>query len=85
MIFTAKQLANATTSFESRFRLTYLSSGFEPTIAIVCKSHLLTAQWYGGLPVKGHFLGAANTGKDALQLVSRLMPNILVIDDNLEV
>ena len=83
MIFTAKQLANATTSFENRFRLAYLSSGFEPTIVIACKSHLLTSQVYRGLPVKRHFLGAADTGKEALELVSRLMPNILAIDDNL--
>jgi len=83
MIFTANQLANATTSFESRFRLAYLSSGFEPTIAFACKSHLLIAQLYRGLPVKRHFLGAADTGKEALELVSRLMPNILAIDDSL--
>lgn len=83
MIFTAKQLADATTSFESRFRLAYLSSGFEPTIVFACKSHLLIAQLYRGLPIKRHFLGAADTGKDALLLVSRLMPNILAIDDNL--
>ena len=83
MLFTTKQLADATTSFENRFRLAYLSSGFEPTIAIACKSHLLTSQVYRGLPVKRHFLGAADTGKEALELVSRLMPNILAIDDNL--
>ncbi|MEY4840895.1 MAG: hypothetical protein RLZZ374_1803 [Cyanobacteriota bacterium] len=83
MIFTANQLANATTSFESRFRLAYLSSGFEPTIAFASKSHLLMTNAYRGLPVKRHFLGAADTGKEALELVSRLMPNILGIDDNL--
>ena len=83
MIFTANQLADATTSFEKRFRLAYLSSGFEPTIAFACKSQLLIAQLYRGLPIKRHFLGAADTGKDALLLVSRLMPNILAIDDNL--
>jgi DNA-binding NarL/FixJ family response regulator len=83
MIFTAKQLANATTSFENRFRLAYLSSGFEPTIVIACKSHLLIANLYRGLPVKRHFLGAADTGKEALELVSKLMPNILAIDDSL--
>lgn len=83
MIFTANQLANAITSFESRFRLAYLSSGFEPTIAFACKSHLLIANLYRGLPVKRHFLGAADTGKEALELVSRLMPNILAIDDSL--
>ena len=83
MLFTANQLANATTSFEKRFRLAYLSSGFEPTIIFACKSHLLIAQLYRGLPVKRHFLGAADSGKEALELVSRLMPNILAIDDNL--
>ncbi len=83
MIFSAKQLANATTSFENRFRLAYLSSGFEPTIAIACKSHLLITNSYRGMPIKRHFLGAADTGKEALELVSRLMPNILAIDDNL--
>ena len=83
MLFTANQLADATTSFEKRFRLAYLSSGFEPTIAFACKSHLLIAQLYRGLPIKRHFLGAADTGKEALELVSRPMPNILTSDDNL--
>ncbi len=83
MIFTATQLADATTSFENRFRLAYLSSGFEPTIAFASKSHLLMTNAYRGLRVKRHFLGAADTGKEALELVSRLMPNILGIDDNL--
>jgi DNA-binding NarL/FixJ family response regulator len=83
MIFTSKQLANATTSFEKRFRLAYLSSGFEPTIVFGSNSHLLISQLYRGLPVKRHFLGAADTAKDVLDLVSRLMPNILAIDDSL--
>ena len=69
MLFTTKQLADATTSFENRFRLAYLSSGFEPTIAIACKSHLLTSQVYRGLPVKRHFRGAADTGKEPWSLL----------------
>jgi DNA-binding NarL/FixJ family response regulator len=36
-----------------------------------------------GLPIKRHFLGEADTGKEALELVSRPMPNILTSDDNL--
>jgi DNA-binding NarL/FixJ family response regulator len=83
MIFTAKQLDRATTSHEARFRMAYLSSGFEPTIVFACKSHYLIAQLYRGLPLKRHFLGAADTGKDALELTSRLMPNIFAIDDSL--
>jgi two-component system secretion response regulator SsrB len=83
MIFTPKQLARATTSFERRFRLAYLSSGFEPTIVFACKSQLLIAQLYRGLPIKRHFLGAVDTGKDALELVCKSMPNIFAIDDSL--
>jgi DNA-binding NarL/FixJ family response regulator len=82
MIFTSKQLANATTSFEKRFRLAYLSSGFEPTIVCGSNSQLLISQMYRGIPVKRHFLGAADTAKDVLELVSRLLPNILAIDDS---
>ena len=83
MIFTPEQLAYAATSFERRFRLAYLSSGFEPTIVFACKSQLLISQLYRGLLLKRHFLGAADTGKDALELVSRLLPNIFAIDDSL--
>ncbi len=83
MIFTAKQLAHATTSYEARFRLAYLSSGFEPTVIFACQSHHLISQLYKGLPIKRHFLGAADTGKEAIELVSRLMPNILGVDDTL--
>jgi len=64
-IFTADLLANATTSVEARFRLAFLSGGFEPTIAFACKSHRLTPQLYRGLLVKRHFLGAADTSKEA--------------------
>lgn len=74
MNFTSKQLADSTTSFEKRFRLAYLSSGFEPTIVFGSNSHLLISQLYRGLPVKRHCLGAADTAKDVLELVSRLMP-----------
>jgi DNA-binding NarL/FixJ family response regulator len=83
MIFTTEQLAYATTGFERRFRLAYLSSGFEPTIVFACKSQLLISQLYRGLLLKRHFLGAADTGKDALELVSTRMPNIFAIDDSL--
>ena len=83
MKFTPKQLANATTSFEKRFRLAYLSSGFEPTIVFASKSQLLISQLYRGLPAKRHFLGAADTANEALELVSTLNPNILAIDDSL--
>jgi hypothetical protein len=81
MIFTPEQLAYAMTGFERRFRLAYLSSGFEPTIVFACKSHLLMSNLYRGLLIKRHFLGAADTGKDALELVERQLPNIFAIDD----
>jgi DNA-binding NarL/FixJ family response regulator len=83
MIFTPEQLAYAATSYERRFRLAYLSSGFEPTIVFACKSHLLMSNLYRGLLLKRHFLGAADTGKDALELVARQLPNIFAIDDSL--
>ena len=83
MIFTPEQLAYAGTSYERRFRLAYLSSGFEPTIVFACKSHLLMSNLYRGLLLKRHFLGAADTGKDALELVARQLPNIFAIDDSL--
>jgi two-component system secretion response regulator SsrB len=83
MIFTPEQLAYAATSYERRFRLAYLSSGFEPTIVFACKSHLLMSNLYRGLLLKRHFLGAADTGKDALELVARQLPNIFAFDDSL--
>ena len=41
MIFTQKDMAQATTSFESRFRLAYLSVDFNPTIVFACRSKAL--------------------------------------------
>ena len=43
----------------------------------------MISQIYRGIPVKHHFLGAADTAKDVLEIVSRLLPNILSIDDSL--
>lgn len=63
--------------------MAYLSSGFEPTIVFACKSQLLIAQLYRGLLLKRHFLGAADTEKDALELVCKSMPNIFAVDDSL--
>ena len=83
MIFTQKEMAQATTSFESRFRMAYLSVDFNPTIVIACHSKLLLTNTYRGMVIKRHFLGGATTGADALDLVARFKPNILAITDDL--
>jgi DNA-binding NarL/FixJ family response regulator len=83
MIFTQKEMALATTSFESRFRLAYLSVDFNPTIVFACRSKALLANAYRGMVIKRHFLGGATTGSGALELVAKLKPNILAICDDL--
>ena len=83
MLFTPKQLAKSTTSYEKRFRPAYLSSGFDPTIVFASNSHMLISNLYRGMLRKRHCLGAADTGKDAIELVSSFMPNILALDDTL--
>ena len=83
MIFTQREMAQATTSFESRFRMAYLSVDFNPTIVVACHSKLLLTNTYRGLVIKRHFLGGATTGADALDLVARCNPNILAITDDL--
>ena len=83
MIFTQKEMAQATTSFESRFRMAYLSVNFNPTIVVACHSKLLLTNTYRGMVIKRHFLGGATTGAAALDLVARCKPNILAITDDL--
>ena len=83
MIYTQKEMAQATTSFESRFRMAYLSVDFNPTIVVACHSKLLLTNTYRGMVIKRHFLGGATTGADALDLVARCKPNILAITDDL--
>lgn len=83
MIYTQKEMAQATTSFESRFRLAYLSVNFNPTIVVACHSKLLLTNTYRGMVIKRHFLGGATTGAAALDLVARCKPNILAITDDL--
>ena len=83
MIFTQKEMAQATTSFESRFRMAYLSVDFNPTIVFACRSKALLANAYRGMVIKRHFLGGATTGADALDLVARCKPNILAITEDL--
>ena len=83
MIFTQKEMAQATTSFESRFRMAYLSVDFNPTIVVACHSKLLLTNTYRGMVIKRHFLGGATTGAAALDLVARCKPNILAITDDL--
>ena len=84
MIFTPRQLATATTSYESRFRLAYLSVDFDPTVVFACHSQFVIANVYRGMIVKRHFLGAASTGHDALELVARLKPNVIGVFDDLQ-
>ena len=83
MIYTQKEMAQATTSFESRFRLAYLSVDFNPTIVFACRSKVLLANAYRGMVIKRHFLGGATTGLGALELVAKFKPNILAICDDL--
>ena len=83
MIFTQKEMAQATTSFESRFRMAYLSVDFNPTIVVACHSNLLLTNAYRGMVIKRHFLGGATTGAGALQLVPMFKPNVLAISDEL--
>jgi DNA-binding NarL/FixJ family response regulator len=83
MIFTQKQMAAATTRYESRFRFSYLSLDFDPTIVFACSSEFLLASLYRGMPIKRHFLGAATTAFSALELISRFSPNFFAISDDL--
>lgn len=83
MIFTCAHLAKATTTFESLFRLACLSVDFNPTIVVASNSQFLIANTYRGMVIKGHFLGAATTGSDALALVAQLKPNIIALSDDL--
>ena len=83
MIFTQKEMAQATTSFESRFRLAYLSVDFNPTVVFACHSKALLANVYRGMLIKRHFLGGATSACGALELVARFKPNILAITDDL--
>ena len=54
MIYTQKEMAQATTSFESRFRMAYLSVNFNPTIVVACHSKLLLTNTYRGMVIKRH-------------------------------
>ena len=83
MIFTRAQLAEATTSFEARFRLACLSVDFNPTIVAASSSQLMITNAYRGMVVKSHFLGAATTGGSALELIARVKPNIIALADDL--
>ena len=47
MIYTQKEMAQATTSFESRFRLAYLSVDFNPTIVFACRFFITKAKGIG--------------------------------------
>ena len=55
MIFTQKEMAQATTSFESRFRMAYLSVDFNPTIVVACHSKLLLTNTYRGRSLNATF------------------------------
>ena len=83
MIYTQKEMAQAATSYESRFRLAYLSVNFNPTVVFASPSQFVLFNLYKGMVLKRHFVGCATSGAGVLELVSKFKPNILAFSDDL--
>jgi hypothetical protein len=84
MIIPPSQLKKALGSFQGKFLLACLSSGFEPTIVYAAGSQMQLANLYRAMGANwGHCLGACTTGAAALERLSRVKPNILLMCDDL--
>jgi len=84
MIIPPDQLEKALGSFQGRYLLACLSSGFEPTVVYAAGSQLQLANLYRAMGAnRGHCLGACTTGAAALEHLCRVKSNLLVMCDDL--
>lgn len=84
MIILSSKLEESANRFQSRFLLACLSTGFEPTVIYVARMHLQLANLYRAMAANTHHcLGACTTGADALELVARVKPSIMLMVDDL--
>ncbi len=84
MIIPPDQLEKALGTFQGRFLLACLSSGFEPTVVYAAGSQLQLANLYRAMGAnRGDCLGACTTGAAALEHLSCVKPNILLMCDDL--
>lgn len=64
---------------ERRFLLACLSKSFNPSIVFVAESHFQLACSFKALKRKGDFLGCATTSAQAIELLRRVSPGIVVV------
>ena len=84
MIIQASQLEKALGSFQGRYLLACLSSGFEPTVVYAAGSQLQLTNLYRAMGAnRGHCLGACTTGAAALEHLCSVKPNLLLMCDDL--
>jgi hypothetical protein len=84
MIILPNKLKASASRFQDRFLLACLSSGFEPTVVYASGMHLQLANLYRGMGANAHHcLGSCTTAADALELVARLKPSLLLMVDDL--
>lgn len=84
MIIPPTKLKASAGRFQDRFLLACLSSGCEPTVVYASGMHLQLPNLYRGMGANAHHcLGSCTTGADALQLVARRKPSLLLIVDDL--
>ena len=84
MIIPASQLEKALGSFQGRYLLACLSSGFQPTVVYAAGSQLQLTNLYRAMGAnRGHCLGACTTGAAALEHLCRVKPNLLLMCDDL--
>ena len=84
MFIPASQLEKALGSFQGRFLLACLSSGFEPTVVYAAGSQLQLVNLYRAMGAnRGNCLGACATGAAALEHLCRVKPNVLLMCDDL--
>jgi DNA-binding NarL/FixJ family response regulator len=84
MIIPASQLEKALGSFQGRYLLACLSSGFEPTVVYAAGSQLQLTNLYRAMGAnRGNCLGACTTGAAALEHLCSAKPNLLLMCDDL--
>lgn len=84
MIITPHQLEAAAGTFQTRFLLACLSSGFEPSVVYAAGTQSQLVNFYRAMGRNGkHCLGCSTTGEGTLKLISRVRPSILSIVDDL--
>ena len=80
MIIPASQLEKALGSFQGRYLLACLSSGFQPTVVYAAGSQLQLTNLYRAMGAnRGHCLGACTTGAAALEHFIRRCRRIAAI------